>query len=222
MRHRRADIKKTAAWCASHSTGAHPARPALAPQPRTRGTQVYPRPPSNKRTAMSCVSAAGSGRAVLAPRASAGSGRASRAVVRARGGSRGRVTARRARVLTRSVADEDLDAQGTPRFRPAASPPRPTAPRHAPPPRAWRFPTHLREARRSSRVSSRATSPEARPSSRETPSRSRATSDVSRLQTAPAESRTRLTDVANPFLPSSLRHRRRRKQPRRSSRRSRA
>ena len=31
MRHRRADIKKTAAWCASHSTGAHPARPALAP-----------------------------------------------------------------------------------------------------------------------------------------------------------------------------------------------
>jgi len=119
---------------------------------------------------MSCVSAAGSGRAVLAPRASAGSGRASRAVVRASGGSRGRVTARRARVLTRSVADEDLDAQGTTRFRPAASPPRPTTPRRTAPPRASRFQTHLREARRSSRVSSRATSPEARPSSRETPS----------------------------------------------------
>ena len=96
---------------------------------------------------MSCVSAAGSGRAVLAPRASAGSGRASRAVVRASGGSRGRVTARRARVLTRSVADEDLDAQGTTRFRPAAYPPRPTTPRRAAPPRASRFPTHLREAR---------------------------------------------------------------------------
>ena len=222
MRHRRADIKKTAAWCASHSTGAHPARPALAPQPRTRGTQVYPRPPSNKRTAMSCVSAAGSGRAVLAPRASAGSGRASRAVVRASGGSRGRVTARRARVLTRSVADEDLDAQGTTRFRPAASPPRPTTPRRAAPPRASRFPTHLREARRSSRVSSRAKSPEARPSSRETPSPvHNATSDESDI-TRPS-ARTRLTDVPPPVLPVVLVHVVDvGKQPRRSSRRSRA
>lgn len=183
---------------------------------------MYARPPSNTRTVMSCVSAAGAGRAVLAPRASAGSGRASRAVVRASGGSRGRVTARRARVVTRSVADEDLDAQGTPRFRPSASPPRPSTPRRAAPPRAYasrRISAKRVEAlgcRAARYIGGAAVAP------RDAVAFSRTMTDTSRRQTAPKRARTP-DRRRSPLLPVLerveififfL------KQPRRSSRRS--
>ena len=164
---------------------------------------MYPRHSSNTRTTMSCVSAAARAAPSWRRAPSAGSGRASR-VVRASGGSRGRVTARRARVLTARSPTKistrkvrrDSDPPHPRRGRPRRAAPRRRAPRAS---------RRISAKRRSSRVSSRAKSSEARPSSRETPSPvHNATSDESDI-TRPS-ARTRLTDVPLPVLPVVLVH----------------
>jgi hypothetical protein len=91
--------------------GASPRRPRTrVPVAHARSTGA-PLNARFTRPAMSCVSAAASGRVVASPLVSACSSR--RTVVRASGGVQRRVTGRRTLVLTHSTAEEDLDAQGT-------------------------------------------------------------------------------------------------------------